>query len=519
MDVHRKKRLGAYYTCPNAAQKIADWVVTKGGLTILEPSFGSGVFVHAARQQSRRKFDESCKIIGAEISESEYESMIPSREEDDFLFHGNFMEMNEVKVDAVIGNPPYVRLRDLSPHHAKIAVDCATEILQQRIPESASLWMPFVLRAMTFLVPGGRMALVLPAEFLHVKYSRPLWSMLSKSFGYIGVARVKERMFPEILQDVVVLMCDAYGNNTDYVDFRMFETLHMYLESSGSNGVHVDISEIISGGRPFSKALVKHTRWREAVSKVRLLRVGEVCRFNVGYVSGDKEFFHPGKEAIDEYKIGSRSLISSISSSRALRGAGLLTSEIPSEMVSRLFHPVKSIGPSERAYISHGFEQGVAERYKCRVRDPWYVVPGVKVPDVVLNSFASVPSPLINDSNFAVSNSLLGGYLSPGIDANDFCGSWYNSLTLLSCELEIHSLGGGVMVLIPGEVAKIAIPLIKGLPRNVLNSISDCLRSGDVDSAYLAGDQLVLMDLLGMNFEDVQEIRRAVAVLRSWRLN
>src|SRR5690349_24006721 len=42
------------------------------------------------------------------------------------------------------------------------------------------------------------------------------------------------------------------------------------------------------------------------------------------------------------------------------------------------------------------------------------------------------------------SNSLLCGYLRPGVDTAGFAAGWYTSLTLLHAELEVHSLGGGV---------------------------------------------------------------------------
>lgn len=445
--------------------------------------------------------------------------MTREQEPDDIFFHGNFMEMDVQKVEAVIGNPPYVRLRDLPSNEARLAIDVASGILQERVPESASLWMPFILRSLDFLLPKGRMALVLPSELLHVKYARPLWSTLGERFGALTVVRVRERIFPEILQDVIILLCDEYGGGTACVNFNVYERLQDYLGSDGRGGVSVRIEEIVSGGRPFSEALLHGNEWLHVANKVHMVKVADVCRFNVGYVSGDKKFFHPNSDLVSDFGIRSRSLVKSVSTSRALRGAGLLTSDISRGKLSNLFYPVNGISAGERHYISSGIESGVANRYKCRVRDPWYVVPGVKVPDIVLNSFASVPSPLINDAGLVVSNSLLGGYLAPGIDARDFCGSWYNSLTLLFCEQQIHSLGGGVMVLIPGEVSNVRLPFVSGISEEVLNVISKCLREGDIDSAYRAGDKLILMDLLGLTLQDVEEIRLAVATLRSWRLN
>ena len=100
----------------------------------------------------------------------------------------------------------------------------------------------------------------------------------------------------------------------------------------------------------------------------------------------------------------------------------------------------------------------MSSRYKCRVRDPWFVTPGVEIPDVVVPVFADAPVLLANDAGYAASNSLLCGYLNAGVTAASVLARWYTSLTLLQIELEVHSLGGGVRVFVPNEAAAIRLP-------------------------------------------------------------
>lgn len=93
---------------------------------------------------------------------------------------------------------------------------------------------------------------------------------------------------------------------------------------------------------------------------------------------------------------------------------------------------------------------------------------------------------------------------------------WYNSLTLLSIELNIHSLGGGVLVLIPGETDKLEI--VKAIPETdvdrVFNQIDECIKTKGVQAAYDLGDKLVLEEILGLFKEQIQS---AVSFLRFWR--
>ena len=119
------------------------------------------------------------------------------------------------------------------------------------------------------------------------------------------------------------------------------------------------------------------------------------------------------------------------------------------------------IKKGEEAYIKQGEKLGINARYKCRVRKPWYLTPGLEIPDIVLTVFGDTPKMMMNDAGYYISNSLLGGF-SSGSSARELICRWYNSLTLLSIETNIHSLGGGTLVLIPGETDKLEI--IAGFP-------------------------------------------------------
>src|SRR5207247_475023 len=107
----------------------------------------------------------------------------------------------------------------------------------------------------------------------------------------------------------------------------------------------------------------------------------------------------------------------------------------------------KRLTVGEQRFIKMGEKNGVSARYKCRVRDPWFVVPGIKVPDVVLTVFSERPVLLVNDGNYFASNSLLCGYCR-NVTREAIAACWYTSLTLLQCELEVHALGGGVMIMV-----------------------------------------------------------------------
>jgi adenine-specific DNA-methyltransferase len=124
---------------------------------------------------------------------------------------------------------------------------------------------------------------------------------------------------------------------------------------------------------------------------------------------------------------------------------------------------------------------------------------------------------LLNDAGVVASNSLLCGYLKVG-NAETLASSWYTSLTLLQLELQVHALGGGVMVLVPREAGSIRlIPLQKSVGRNHLGRVHRHLVAGRMDDAFHAGDDMVLHGKVGLSGDEVAAIQDAARELAYWR--
>jgi len=99
------------------------------------------------------------------------------------------------------------------------------------------------------------------------------------------------------------------------------------------------------------------------------------------------------------------------------------------------------------------------EAYKCRVRDPWYSVPDVQVPDFFLSYMSGLePSLVRNDANCTCTNSVHSVRMKSGIGAGRQLASWGSLFVQLSCEIEGHPLGGGMLKLEPREATEIALP-------------------------------------------------------------
>ena len=513
------RALGAYYTPSAAARLMAEWTVAGDGTHVLEPSMGEGVFLRAIIDVCQDRDYRSVQLSGVEYVKETFEKVVAGALIGrDRAFHSDFLAVTPFAVDAIVGNPPYVRLRHLPESEARRALTVAQSVLGQPMDPSGSVWMPFVLHATRFLRSGGRLALVLPYDFTYVRYARPLWRYLGDNFAALRLVRVRERIFSDILQDVVLLFADGFGGSTTCVDFDAFETNAELICQAPFGSATVEVADIEIGERPFMEALLPaelrsllHGRLNELT-----VELGSLARFNIGYVSGDKTFFHPSPDRIERHALPASALRPAVTSARRVRGSGIFTSGLPPASKSWLFLPPRGpLSESESAYVDVGERDKVNSRYKCRVRTPWWIVPYVATPDLIVSVFSEDPIMLCNDAHLSASNSLLCGYVHAGVDPHKLVAAWYTPLTALQRELQVHALGGGVFVLVPNEISRIRVPHLR---RNLsLARLDRAVRAWDMRAAYSWGRAAVLSAAMGLGPHELDLIESGRDVLARWR--
>lgn len=512
---------GSYYTSPQIARYMVAWAVRTDTDSLLEPSFGDGTFLDAAFARFAGLGCAAPPVTGVEVQPEVFQKYAASAPKS---FHGRCGDFlayaPERPVSAVVGNPPYVSLRNLAEaERVRAAERMAAHGI--RIHSGGSLWMPFTVHGAGMLEQGGRLAFVLPFEVTYVKYAYPLWEYLGGHFGSLRVVRVHEDFFPGVAVEAVLLFADRYGESTQQVAFETYGSVDALLEGIGTAKSSIRISDIVQRKKPFAAAMLSGEQ-REMLGVLRkkktIVPLAELCKFSIGYVCADKAYFHPD-EAVCQ-KLPDESLIPCINSGRALSEDGGTGAAVRSgQQTSRLFCP-GTVTAADRRYIEYGEEQGVHLRFKCRQRDPWYVTPSVDIPDLILTVFGDAPKLVVNEGRYAVSNSLLAGRVKAGLTPEQLVCMWYNSLTLLSIELNVHSLGGGVLILIPGETDRLEVvnAVTPEQAGEIFPQLDRCIREWGAEAAYRLGDALVLSKLCGLSEEEIRQIRDAVSTLRSWRM-
>lgn len=520
MDTAAKKSTGSYYTCGPIADYVTKWAIDSPESCVLEPSFGDGIFMDAAIARFAELGNANPDITGVEIQAEPYNSYM-SKNTGIAGFCMDFLDYRSTaKINAIVGNPPYVRLKNLKPAEKEKALAVARSC-DVDMQTSGSLWMPFVIHATELLARNGKLGFVLPYEITYVRYAFGLWNYLSRNYGKITICRIFQDFFPDVNVEAIVFLAEKKGMSTNVVEYNVFETIEDLCENNICHTSPISIEDIVRSEKPCERVLIPKPAadYLDTLRRQnKLTKFVRDCKFRAGYVSGNKGFFQPSKGTISQFGIQQENLRKSLLNAKQLSAntdTGLATQGAVN--YSFLFYPEK-IENGENNYIRHGEAQGVHRGYKCRVRNPWYLTPGLEIPDIVLTVFGDIPKLLLNNGRFYASSSLLCGF-SKIQNPKELICRWYNSLTLLSIETVIHSLGGGTLNFSPGETDKLEV--ISDFPADEIETtyekLSSFAHNNRIEDVYTYGDSIVLKKIYGFSDETINNIRTALSLLRSWR--
>ncbi len=521
-----QKSLGAFYTGKAVADRLVEWAVCDGSAAVLDPSCGDGAFLEAAYSRLCGLGSDSPQIYGVDVS-ADALKIAHERIEAARLIQKDFFDLTPHSLrsfDCVVGNPPFIRYQTFNGDKKTLGHERAEEAGVD-LPRLASSWAPFVVHASRFLRRGGRLAMVMPAELGHAMYARAVLRFLVENFRHLAVEMFRNKLFEDLSQSTVLLFCEGYGERNRTFIVASSED----LSGRERQVAKVDIETVKNGRFRFTRYLVpKEARslYEGLAADSRVQRLGEIADVGIGYVTGANDFFHLSTEECQLWEIPKRFLRPCVLNLRGFEGIEYDQQQWKERrargekayLLALPAVPDNGLPASLQRYLRHGEADGLHRRYKCRIRQFWYVVPHVRIADAFLSYMAGEqPLLVVNAANLVAPNTVHILRFTRGYDPLQCAASWRSSLTRLSCELEGHALGGGLFKLEPSEAENVLV--IR--PRAALfTTLMSQLCGGGLKSAEQISDitdRYVLRRQLGLSQADCATLRDAAGKIESWR--
>lgn len=538
-----RKARGAFFTPPSIAEFLAAWAIDRNpAARVLDPTCGEAVFLTAAGRRLRTlgavPADLDHQVYGVDLHQASLGAAMALLEAEGLDAHleaGDFFEFSPSHpslpaMDAVIGNPPFVRYQQ---HAGEARKRSAAAALGQgvRLSGLASSWAALLVHACGFLKPEGRLAMVLPAELLTVHYAEPVRRWLRQRFASVNLVLFDRLQFSDALEKVVLLTAQGSGGCES---FSLF---------------HVEDAEDLGRLQPFDHIKVRPAaegKWTDLLLPARTRRLfkqttgerfvslGKYGAPELGTVTGANDYFALSESTRRAFGLG-REQVARISppGTRHLRGLSFTRRQWEGlrdrdERVWLLQPPPDDATPALRRYLERGEHRGVPGAYKCRVRTPWWRPPLVSAPDLFFTYMSHrYPRLVTNAAGVSFLNSMHGVRLGSGAPATAKAALpllALNSVSLLGAEVFGRSYGGGVLKMEPREAALLPVPDADALEATWRRleperaRLDHELRAGRWASVSARVDEALLVDVLELAADDVAALREAAASLRARRL-
>lgn len=533
-DNTAQKLRGAYYTPLQLANAMVSLFDAENIRNILEPSCGDGVFLDSLATNGVLQHADSVTAIEIEIGESEkvrerhntYQNVHVLCE--DFFDFYKRLYKNE-RYDLILGNPPYIRYQYLTEKQRELQSMILTTH-GMKANKLINSWVCFLVACVQMLAENGMIAFVIPAEILQVAYAEDLRLFLSDQLNSITLITFERLVFPEIEQEVVVFIGKKGGEEkgiriVEMTDLNGFQTLN--LESNGYQKLQHAREKwtkyFISANET---ALIQRLR-----KDRRFARFQDFGVINVGITTGNNDYFSVTRETERQYGLDSVTLPLIGRSSHA-HGVYFTSNDWATNaasgkkamLVNFPVIPFDEYPQQHKEYISLGEREEQNKGYKCGIRDRWYIVPSVWVPDAFfLRRNNLYPKFVLNRCGAVSTDTMHRMKFNDGVTAENVLLSYYNSVSFAFTEICGRSYGGGVLEILPREMGNILIPIVESIDDDVRTDliirVDAVIRNGDdIELALDLVDKKLLIDILGIESEICRQCRSIWRKLQSRRL-
>lgn len=254
-------QLGQVFTPPNVVAFMLDLCQNKG--RTLEPSAGDGAFFSTLRQRG-------ADVVGIEIDRRVAPEGAKVRDFFDYPLTEQF--------DTIIGNPPYVRLQD-------VTVGTKNRLKSEFFDGRSNLFLFFIEKCIRHLKPGGELVFIVPREFIKLTAARKLNAWLYQQGSITHFYETGDvRVFDGATPNCAIFRFEKGRLDRRMADGRTFTEVHgqlMFLRDN-HNVRLADVFEVKVGAVSGADLIYTHPKGNLEFVYSKTVESGETRRMLYG---------------------------------------------------------------------------------------------------------------------------------------------------------------------------------------------------------------------------------------------
>lgn len=366
-SLYHRKRYAQFFTPEKIAEFMCQWVLQgKQKTRVLEPAYGLGIFSRILAQNT------TILVDAYEIDEHIFESAVTARPNGVNLRNEDYFSSDwNAQYDAIVCNPPYLKFHDYD--NATYIPDVNSH-LGTKLNGFTNLYTLFLLKSIAQLQEGGRLAYIIPSEFLNSDYGVEVKRALieSKTLHHIIIVDFTECAFDNALTTACILLCERTAGSVS-VRFSLVNNIE---------GLNTCLSEYTE----YNNSELNHSiKWKSYYEKGNsckyrhLVPFSKFAKVSRGIATGANDFFTFKPSKADEYEIPEECLMpcicKAVDAPQTFFTQNIFTQLRNSDRTIYLFNG--STAPNNKnvqRYILLGEETEINKRYLTASRSPWYSI-------------------------------------------------------------------------------------------------------------------------------------------------
>ncbi len=383
VGIEHRKRFAQFFTPKPIACFMNNWVLGGGSSAIFDPAFGLGAFAENA--------PEDVAFSGMEIDTRIIECYRSSFPESKVVItNDNYLLQYGDVYDNIVCNPPYLKFQKFE--QKETVLKHFEKKYGIRLSGYTNIASAFLVKSILELRPGGRLAYIMPIEFLNTGYGRQIKELLIHRKHFFAIIKIEceTEAFPDATTSLCILLYDSSKryNDLSFITIHRLEELEEDSLLETARLVSYNDLRINEKWMPLFDKCDDNPK----VSSRFAARLSLYGHFSRGIATGSNGFFVLKKSTIDRLNLPSNECSPCITKSAQITKTiivqedfdQLSTADAPDNLFTVGSKHYRQAGE----YISFGEKTGVNNGYITRNRTPWYKMEKRLPAPILLNVFS-----------------------------------------------------------------------------------------------------------------------------------